>query len=192
MEEAYNKRRRTRELCRGRSSQLGARYFVTVCTKNRQAIFAGHEMWLARAQVMRLLEDGDVAWITASVMPDHIHLLFELGERLELNRVISKLRGLIVRRARAMEGCWQENFFERRLRADESAEAYALYVFMNPYRAGLIAMDELWPGWVCSDGRSWEFMERLRANGTPQREWLVETEGERGMGLGGLGELGRS
>jgi len=78
-----------------------------------------------------------------------------------------------------------EEFFEHRLRADESAEACALYIFMNPYRAGLIGIDEVWPGWVCSAGKRWEFMERLRANGAPQREWLEEMEGEAGMRING-------
>jgi len=56
---------------------------------------------------------------------------------------------------------------------------------MNPYRAGLIGIDEVWPGWVCSAGKRWEFMERLRANGAPQREWLEEMEGEAGMRING-------
>jgi len=89
----------------------GARYFVTICARDRQVVFVERErIGMACAQVLRLIADGDVTWIAASIMPDHVHLLFELGERLELERVISKLKGLIVRRTGGIGGCWQKNF----------------------------------------------------------------------------------
>jgi putative transposase len=47
--------------------------------------------------------------------------------------------------ARLHEFEWQDGFFEHRLRSQESAEAKAQYIRMNPIRAGLINESESWP-----------------------------------------------
>ncbi len=40
---------------------------------------------------------------------------------------------------------WQRDFFEHRLRSDESLDAKAGYILENPVRAGLVAKPEDWP-----------------------------------------------
>jgi len=40
---------------------------------------------------------------------------------------------------------WQQDFFEHRLRHDESAREKADYILANPVRAGLVARPEDWP-----------------------------------------------
>ncbi len=40
---------------------------------------------------------------------------------------------------------WQRDFFDHRLRKDESYIEKAHYIRMNPVRAGLIARSEDWP-----------------------------------------------
>ena len=42
---------------------------------------------------------------------------------------------------------WQHDFFDHRLRHDESLEEKANYILQNPARAGLVARAEEWP-WV--------------------------------------------
>jgi putative transposase len=39
---------------------------------------------------------------------------------------------------------WQENFFEHRIRRDESLGEKAQYILNNPVRAGLVARTEDW------------------------------------------------
>jgi len=39
---------------------------------------------------------------------------------------------------------WQRDFFEHRLRGNESMNEKADYILMNPVRAGLVASPELW------------------------------------------------
>lgn len=121
---------------------------------------------------------NDVVWLAGTVMPDHVHILFQLGERLPLDRVMAKLKGAITRRINHHLGAhlWQENAFEHRLRPDESAEAYAFYIFMNPYRAALCGIDTAWPWWVCTDPARFQFLALRRANGSPQPERLDEAE----------------
>ncbi len=113
---------------------------------------------------------GDWQLLAATVMPDHIHVLFTLGERLPLDRVMAKLKSC----ARAADEAWrwQANVFEHRLRANEDAEDYAFYIFMNPYRAGLIDVNAPWPGWLCGAEWTWKFENRLSEEGAPPAEWL--------------------
>jgi hypothetical protein len=40
---------------------------------------------------------------------------------------------------------WQRDFFEHRLRNDESARQKADYILYNPVRAGLVERPEDWP-----------------------------------------------
>jgi putative transposase len=40
---------------------------------------------------------------------------------------------------------WQRNFFDHRLRHDESEDEKAAYIRQNPLRAGLIEAEDDWP-----------------------------------------------
>jgi putative transposase len=69
---------------------------------------------------------------------------------------------------------WQLNFFEHRLRDSASAEDFAFYIFMNPYVANLINLNETWPGWMPSTQIRWSFEDKLCDRCFPQAEWLPE------------------
>lgn len=113
---------------------------------------------------------GDWQLLAATVMPDHVHILFTLGERLSLDRVIAKFKS----RGRPPDATWrwQANLFEHRLRADEDSEDYAFYIFMNPYRAGLIDVNAPWLGWLRGAEWRWRLEDGLSAEGTPPAEWI--------------------
>jgi REP element-mobilizing transposase RayT len=168
--------RQTKRLRRGRISLPGARYFVTCCTQNRVPILISSDDGSRLLDVFRdLHEVGDALFCAATVMPDHLHLLFTLGKRLRFAQVLGKLKSL----ARAhghVSWRWQENAFERQLRADELFEDFGLYIYMNPYRAGLCSMCERWPLWFCPDPHQLRFMSMLKPDGTPPMEWLAEAE----------------
>lgn len=121
---------------------------------------------------------GNDAWLAGTIMPNHIHALFELTEKLPLHRVIAKLKGNITRRLRhaVQTPIWQENVFEHRIRPDEDAEVYAFYMYMNPYRAGIWPMEKSWPWWLCTAPCRFRFLDRCRENGSPQPEWLAAAE----------------
>jgi len=117
---------------------------------------------------------GDWTLEAATVMPDHVHLLFALGGRLPFDRTMAKWKGLVSRSVG--ESIWQVNVFEHRLRDDEDGEPYAWYVFMNPYHAGLVADAEVWPGWWPVSDRCWRFIAAARPGPCPQPEWSGEWE----------------
>lgn len=125
---------------------------------------------IAGHAVTSLEASGDGVVLAGTIMPDHMHLLLELGPHLTLSQVIGKTKAATTRASRDIR--WQENFFEHRLRTAESAEDYAFYIFMNPYVAGVCRLEQSWPGWIPSTKGSRRFMEKLRPGGLPQPEWI--------------------
>ena len=80
-------------LRRGRISIPSAEYFLTICTAERRAGLTSPEVaekLLAEARTM----DADSTWQIRCgvVMPDHLHLLVVLGDRLSLAKSISRLK----------------------------------------------------------------------------------------------------
>ena len=166
-------RRETPRLRWGRYSEPSATYFVTTCTKLRRPALIG-----SAPHVLRILAglhaSHDAAVHAATVMPDHVHLLLTLGARLRLGQLVAKFKSFS-RDAASDTWRWQDDFFERRVRADESSEAYALYIFMNPYRAGLLSLEQRWPWWYCPDEMRFEFPSRLAQGKSVPAEWIGES-----------------
>ncbi len=105
-------------------------------------------------------------------MPDHLHLCVRLSHRLSIGQVVGKLKSA-TRTALGTAGCrWQSNFFEHRLRADESVSQYALYMFLNPYRAKILERRKVWPGWM-RGSISFDFDLALEESKYPPEEWLL-------------------
>lgn len=165
-------RRRTDKLHKGRLSIPGARYFVTFVTRHR-------EPWLSRTRsadaVLNALrswhEENDGAIHAATVMPDHVHVVFALGARLSAGQCVGRWKS-DVRRACDYRHEWSRDFFEHRLRAEEPLEDYGLYLFLNPYRARLARANEPWPWWWAPEARVFRFFEMLSTDGTPPPEWI--------------------
>ncbi len=121
------------------------------------------------------LHPADVDLLAATIMPDHVHLLFTLGERLSVGQVTGKFKTLARARGQAAWR-WQQDGYEHRLRPDESTDDYAFYIFMNPYRAGLCAVSQAWPRWVCPEPTRFRFLQHLDSTGAPPPEWLGTIE----------------
>jgi REP element-mobilizing transposase RayT len=167
--------RQTERLRLGRVSMPHARYFLTLCVQDRRAVLTASAVTPLVTSALHAIHDGDGELLAATIMPDHLHVLFALGTRLTLSQVMGKLKTLARSQGRA-PWHWQENGFEHRLRADEAAEDYAFYVFMNPYRAHLLPVTQSWPWWICPDPTRFRFLSRLGPDGTPPGPWLGEIE----------------
>jgi REP element-mobilizing transposase RayT len=167
--------RRTGDLHTHRWSAPGARYFVTCATAQRSGgltapSVGGHLMH----EVMASDRDLDTETSAFVVMPNHVHWLFRMGARLSLGRTIAKFKSRTRSRLAAAGLAWQRDFYEHRLRFDENAEAYARYIFLNPYRAGLLPVKAVWPGWWTADPGALDFMGMLNPDGTPPEAWIGE------------------
>jgi REP-associated tyrosine transposase len=77
------------------------------------------------------------------VMPDHVHGLFCFPpSKRTIQGVVSDWKRWTSRQLKIQ---WQQDFFEHRLRNDESARGKADYILANPVRAGLVRKPEDWP-----------------------------------------------
>ncbi len=169
--------RRTSHLAHNRVSIPGARYFVTCCTQGRvPGLTLGMTPKRLVAATEAMAAGGDVSLICFTIMPDHVHWIFVLGERLSLSQVVAKWKVSTAGAVAANGTKWQGNYFEHRLRLEDRVESYALYVFMNPYVADVCSKDEAWPWWRTGAGVSFRFEAGLSAEGVPPPEWSGQPE----------------
>ena len=75
-------------------------------------------------------------------MPDHLHLLIGIDGKTPLSDLIRDFKRIT---ARTTGIKWQRNYFDHRLRKDESLAEKADYILNNPVRAGVVACVEEWP-----------------------------------------------
>ena len=76
------------------------------------------------------------------LMPDHLHGLVVFPSDKEMAQVIPQWKELTAKR---LGICWQRNFFDHRLRQEESWRAKADYILQNPVRRGFVKKAEDWP-----------------------------------------------
>ena len=125
------------------AGRFGANYFVTICCDRRRsnqlclkttaaAIFeTARRYHAARRWYLRLL----------LLMPDHLHLLVGIEGEDSHSEIIRNFKRATARFAHID---WQRNFFDHRIRQDESLRQKEDYIRENPIRAGLIAPGEKW------------------------------------------------
>jgi hypothetical protein len=75
-------------------------------------------------------------------MPDHIHFLLSFPRDKPIQTVVSKWKEWT---AKTLHIEWQRDFFEHRLRKEESYREKADYIMLNPVRASLVERVEDWP-----------------------------------------------
>ena len=76
------------------------------------------------------------------LMPDHLHGLAAFPTDKPMAAVVSEWKKYI---ARTVGIQWQRDFFDHRLRHDESRWEKEDYIWLNPVRAGLVKCREDWP-----------------------------------------------
>ena len=125
--------------------------------------------------------DADHTWQlrSAIVLPDHLHVLAILGERLTLGQSVGRLKAKTKASLRATSAtsiaspiASKRDFYDYCVRPDENRLALVPYIFLNPYRASLCATGDRWPCYHCRESDwSW-FKDQLDAE-RPVPEWLL-------------------
>jgi putative transposase len=114
-----------------------AEFFLTICAEPRDKNHFCHpKIGAAILDFIRLYNERH-HWFcdVAVLMPDHIHLLVSFPPE----KTVSQVVGLWKRGLAKSSGIkWQRNFFEHRMRHDESMQQKSDYLLNNPVRAGLI------------------------------------------------------
>ena len=141
----------SRDLRKGRYSELDRPYLITTTTFERNPIFLNLDAGSLVAKEIHRLEKKrwtrSLCWV---VMPDHLHWLFVLQDR-SLARVVQALKSRSAYSINFYRGrsgrVWQPGFHDRALRRDEDIKRIARYVIANPLRAGLVANILDYPLW---------------------------------------------
>jgi putative transposase len=131
-----------RALRKGRVSLCGQRYLVTTICYARRLRFADPNIAAAVASKLRdaeLWRDAQpLCWV---LMPDHLHIILELGAQTTLSRTVQRVKAVCAKTANASlernGSFWMPGFHDRALRREENMKAVADYVLANPTRAGI-------------------------------------------------------
>ena len=121
----------------------GSIYFLTVCAVPRGVnTLADDRVASALWQnVCFCHARGDWFPLLFLIMPDHVHGLFSFPPEGEMRKTVSAWKKFT---AHALGIEWQRDFFDHRLRSDESFDEKAAYIAENPVRAGLCKTAEAW------------------------------------------------
>lgn len=162
-----------RSLLRGRTSQAGSEYFLTFCTEHRHGNLAAPELAPSiLAEIHEMETDGVWSFRCVVIMPDHLHLLIRLADKLTLGKAVARLKGKSGSVLKAAGMRWQDGYYDHHMRPNEDRLPVFLYLYLNPYRAGLLPPGKTWPWFVCSEeDRSW-FRPMLN-EGLPEPAWLT-------------------
>lgn len=150
-----NRDRRTpgyRALRAGRTSLTGQHYLVTTVCHQRHRRFLD---WPTASAVASKLEEpslwGDSRLLCWVLMPDHLHMLIELGEFAALSALVQRVKSVAARTANQTEHrsgrVWMPGFHDHAWRAEEEVVDVARYIIENPVRAGLAKDIGGYPYW---------------------------------------------
>jgi putative transposase len=141
-------------LRKGRHSLHHQIYCITAVTRDRSPLFT--DFTTARLlirELRRLHEAGDVNSIAWVIMPDHLHWLLQLNDRLPLSGVIKAVKArsaLTINRHLNQDGSlWQRHYHDRAIRQHEDIRQISRYIVANPLRAGLVQNIGDYNHWDC-------------------------------------------
>ena len=117
------------------------RYFLTICTEDKLPAFADLDAGQAlAANFLRSANAEGFAAIAYCLMPDHLHVLLKgLTEDADLRHFVrfwKQTTGFEWKR-RTGARLWQEGYFDRALRPEETDLFIIGYIALNPVDAGL-------------------------------------------------------
>ncbi|KPL19344.1 MAG: hypothetical protein AMJ92_03395 [candidate division Zixibacteria bacterium SM23_81] len=145
--------RGSRQLRKHRYSQAGEVYFITTSCFNKQKVFLKKEVVQIVFDTIDWLEQKKhIECYFAMVMPDHLHIVFQLLDKKTLSEVMKSLKGFTGKRIKEClkitTFAWQEQFRDHLIRDDEGLVEIIKYCLYNPVRAGQVATPLDYPFWT--------------------------------------------
>jgi len=124
-------------------------FFLTLCCADRRKRFTSPQICNGFLDILRPTATRYLFAIHAHcLMPDHIHLLAEglhpHSDVLQFMRALKRNTSIRFQRKTA-EPLWQKKFYDHILRNNDSPDAVAWYIWMNPVRANLCQRPEEYP-----------------------------------------------
>jgi REP element-mobilizing transposase RayT len=156
----------------GRWSQTGSDYFLTGCLHRPLTGLTTEPLASIVQSKLREIESaGKWHLRTFVLMPDHFHVLATLGPGGDLSGTVRLFKGPLTPMLRTHGLRWQTNFYDHRLRSVDEVQPTLLYIFLNPYRAGLVKAGAKWPWYYCAP-EDWAWFSALTDESLPFPEWL--------------------
>ncbi len=142
-----------------------------MCTDKRRPFFGNPDVVnLVLSHFLQTAHDQDMEIPAYCFMPDHMHALVsgrDAGSDFRRFVALAKQRsGYVFARARQSR-LWQEGYYDRALRQEETAVAVVAYLIENPVRAGLVEHVEHYPYWGSSIWTRDELLELVQTRRGP-------------------------
>jgi REP element-mobilizing transposase RayT len=142
------------KLRKGRCSIEGGYYFVTLCTKNGEVLLNTEKIASVIFNSINWLEQHKrLHLICCMIMPDHMHLVFVLGQGQTLTSIMHSFKSYtskeIDKTLGQSGGVWQAQYYDHGIRREENLDEIIRYCYENPVRAGLVKSAEDYPYWWC-------------------------------------------
>ena len=134
-------------------------YFITINCKLREANqLATDRIAQALFETVRHRQEQGLWWpYVFLLMPDHVHSLISFPPSDKpIQLIVSKWKEWT---AKALGIGWQRDFFEHRLRHEESRRDKADYILRNPVRKSLADRPDAWPFVYFADGQHPHFAD---------------------------------
>jgi REP element-mobilizing transposase RayT len=145
------------------------RFFFPLCCAERRKRFSSPQICNGFLDILRRAATRYLFAVHAHcLMPDHIHLLAEglqpQSDALQFMRVLK--RNTSTRFQKEVTGTlWQKKYYDHMLRNNDSPDAVAWYIWMNPIRANLCHRPEEYP-------HSGSLTQAWKQPRPPTVEWL--------------------
>jgi putative transposase len=119
-------------------------FFITVCCqpKGKNQLCKPHVAAAVFQSAEHYYEKHFWSIPILLLMPDHLHMLAKFSPEVGMKKLVRNWKRYL---ASENEIVWQRDFFDHRLRSDESLSDKAAYILQNPVRAGLVNQSEDWP-----------------------------------------------
>jgi REP element-mobilizing transposase RayT len=119
-------------------------FFITLCCRRRvknQLCWPTHARGIFDSIEFR---NERKVWYAhlALLMPDHLHALIAFPYEQPMKKIVADWKRFLSTKLKVE---WQRDFFDHRLRHEESLREKADYIRANPIRAGLVSCVEEWP-----------------------------------------------
>lgn len=143
-----NPEKGNRALRKGRVSLVGHYYVLTFVTENRQSLFFDFNLACQMASILnnkKILKSTKIlSWV---IMPDHVHLLIQLGKEHTLGSLVGSIKSMSTRSLKQPSRIWGKDFYDHMVRDENNLQNAARYIVANPLRAGLVKKVADYPFW---------------------------------------------
>jgi REP element-mobilizing transposase RayT len=138
-----------RALRKGRYSDVGRIYHIIFRTSGKDLLLTERQIICRKFMEPKLLKANTV--LASVVMPDHVHILFELNESEPIGRFLARLKSqtpaAVNRQRKSKNSVWSRGYYDRAIRKEDDLKTVARYIVMNPVRAGLASAVREYPYW---------------------------------------------